>query len=32
MEGANHLLPLTHASALTSAILSSLQATERHVR
>jgi hypothetical protein len=26
VEGANHLLPLTHASVLTSAILSNLRA------
>jgi pimeloyl-ACP methyl ester carboxylesterase len=33
VEGANHLLPLTHASALTRAILSNLQvASERRVQ
>jgi pimeloyl-ACP methyl ester carboxylesterase len=32
VEGANHLLPLTHASALTSAILSNLHAAERRLR
>jgi pimeloyl-ACP methyl ester carboxylesterase len=32
VDGANHLVPLTHASVLTSAILSNLQAAERHLR
>jgi pimeloyl-ACP methyl ester carboxylesterase len=32
VAGANHLMPLTHASVLTSAILSNLQAAERHLR
>jgi pimeloyl-ACP methyl ester carboxylesterase len=32
VEGANHLLPLTDASALTSAILSNLNAAERRLR